>query len=1555
MPNGGNGVSRQRINFSKIPTSIQIPNLIEVQRRSYERFLQMNLLPNEREDIGLQAVFNSVFPITDFRGVSQLDFVDYSIGNWECKCGALRGLHHLRSTCKNCGHTVITDPFKAGDVLCTKCGTFNQNVVTFCNKCGDPVALQLKYDVSECQERGMTFAAPLKVTIRLTLYDKDADTGQKTIRDIKEQEVYFGEIPLMTEHGTFIINGTERVIVSQLHRSPGVFFESNAQKTYFLGKIIPYRGSWVEFEYDTKNLLYVRIDRKRKFLATIFLRALGLKHDSEIIKAFYQVDRVSLQERKLFLDVSEGLVGLKLSKSVEHPRTHEVIVHAGRKVTPSLLRDIEKAHVTQVEITAHDLEGAFAAADVVDTTTGEVLLDTSSELTPEALSAIQEAKVPEIHIFFPERDDVGNVISQTLKKDTLRTPQEALIELYKKMRPGDPPTLDTATALFNGMFFDPRKYDFSRVGRLKFNIKLGYYARLKTRMADKANSFELENASNLPKENFYVVVDQEKIFVGRREGNVCSDVVRGCEGTMATDHSESGVVQLPLDKRTLDPEDFLASIRYVLKLRKNPGGNYIADDIDHLGNRRVRAVGELLENQFRIGLVRMERAIKEKMSVYQEMSTAMPHDLINAKPVMAAIREFFGSSQLSQFMDQTNPLSEITHKRRLSALGPGGLSRERAGFEVRDVHPTHYGRICPIETPEGPNIGLISSLSCYARINEYGFIESPYRKVRNGVALDYVTITHGVDGPWRLGEHVELNQVRKENEDLRERRKKLVEYEPYSFYLSAWEEDRHIIAQANVAVDEKGHLINELVNARQAGNFVLVRREEVDYIDVSPKQLVSVAASLIPFLENDDANRALMGSNMQRQSVPLLRAQAPLVGTGMEEVTARDSGAVVVARRPGVVDSVDSERIIVRIEGDGQSGHLSREVGADIYQLIKFRRSNQNTCINQKPVVHKGQRVRAGDVLADGPCTDRGELALGRNVLVAFMPWRGYNFEDAILVSEKLVREDSYTSIHIEEFEIEARDTKLGPEEITRDIPNLSENLLRDLDESGVIRIGAYVKPGDVLVGKVTPKGETQLTPEEKLLRAIFGEKAGDVRDASLTCPPGIEGIVVDVKIFSRKGAEKDERAKSIEAGEVDRLEKNLNDEIRILNDERLKRLLALLEGEELLADLHDEKTNKRLFMKGTEITREVLADPRMSLRNLKRLRIGKKDPTLFERIDEIEEMTSRQIDILRKITEDKIQKLKKGDELPPGVIKLVKTYIAMKRKLSVGDKMAGRHGNKGVIARILPEEDMPYLPDGTPVEVVLNPLGVPSRMNVGQILETHLGWAAHELGEKLTGLMSAENRAELMRKELKGIMRNGLGEKLASMSDEEVLELAQAYREGIPFATPVFDGATEKEIKQYLSEAGLPTSGKIVLHDGMTGDQFEQQVTVGYIYMLKLSHLVDDKIHARSIGPYSLITQQPLGGKAQFGGQRFGEMEVWALEAYGAAYILQELLTAKSDDVYGRAKIYEAIVKGEAAIEPGVPESFNVLVRELQSLCLDVELLRKPKEALVPVAGATE
>ena len=1435
MLDSAKNTTHERVDFSKIKTSIPIPNLIEVQKKSYERFLQMDLLPPERDDTGLQSVFASVFPISDFRGLSQLDFVDYAIGNWECKCGNLKGLHHLRSTCRepSCGATIRTDPFHPGDVLCHKCGTFNKNIVTFCNRCGDPVGLQLKYDVAECEERGMTYAAPLKVTIRLTVFDKDAESGQKTVRDIKEQEVFFGEIPLMTENGTFIINGTERVIVSQLHRSPGVFFERVPAQGYFLGKIIPYRGSWVEFEYDLKNLLYVRIDRKRKFYGTVFLRALGLKSDEQIIRTFYTdtLSKITIKDKRLFWSVSRGLLGLKLSHAIS-TKGGETVVTQGKKITSSVLRDIQKAKIEQVEVSPNDMEGAYVAADVIDMETGEVLIEANQELTPTVAGRLIESGITTFEVFFPERDEVGNVISVTLKKDSVKTQNDALLEIYRKLRPGDPPTIDTATQLFQGMFFDSRKYDFSRVGRMKFNIKL----------FDKADATSL-------------------------------------------------------DKRTLDPDDFYHTIRYLLKLRRGIGA---VDDIDHLGNRRVRAVGELLENQFRIGLVRMERAIKEKMSVYQEMSTAMPHDLVNAKPVMAAIREFFGSSQLSQFMDQTNPLSEITHKRRLSALGPGGLSRERAGFEVRDVHHTHYGRICPIETPEGPNIGLISSLSCFARINEYGFIESPYRRVKDGVVVDEIRILNPGDTNHKVSDVLRRAEIEKANRDLSSK-KQPAEFEAHCDYLSAWEEDKYTIAQANIELDQAGRIVNDLVNARQAGNFVLKHRDEIEYMDVSPKQLVSVAASLIPFLENDDANRALMGSNMQRQAVPLLRAEAPFVGTGMERVTARDSGAVVLCKRAGIVDSVDSERIIVRVEGNVHEGQLSREVGADIYQLTKFKRSNQNTCISQKPIVHQGQRVKKWDVLADGPCTESGELALGRNVLVAFMPWRGYNFEDAIVVSEKLVKDDYYTSIHIEEFEIEARDTKLGPEEVTRDIPNIAEAFLRNLDESGVIRIGASVKPGDILVGKVTPKGETQLTPEEKLLRAIFGEKAGDVKDASLYCPPGIEGTIVDCKVFSRKGADLDERSKAILETQVERLHRNLDDEKRILNDERSKRLANLLDGKQLLADLHDEKTNKKLLSKGTDLNRELIE--KIRARDLKRMKLQNKDPRLNEQIDEIEEMTSRQIAVLEKITEEKIAKLRKGDELPPGVIKLVKVYVAMKRKLSVGDKMAGRHGNKGVIARIVPDEDMPYLPDGTPVEIVLNPLGVPSRMNVGQILETHLGWAAQALG--------------------------------------------------LRFATPVFDGATERDIKKQLTDAKLPTSGKVNLFDGMTGMPFEQPVTVGYIYMLKLSHLVDDKIHARSIGPYSLITQQPLGGKAQFGGQRFGEMEVWALEAYGAAYVLQELLTAKSDDVYGRAKIYEAIVKGEAAAEPGVPESFNVLIRELQSLCLDVELMKKPRELMETALAA--
>ena len=1497
MPNEKRAI-RSRLDFSKIPTATQIPNLIEVQRRSYERFLQMDKLPNERDDSGLQSVFVSVFPITDFRGISQLDFVDFSIGNWECKCGHLKGLHHLRTACIHCGAMVITDPFLPGDVLCQKCGTYNKNTPDFCNKCGDPVSLQLKYDQQECEERGMTFSAPLKVTVRLTIYEKDPETGNKSIKDIKEQEVFFGDIPLMTPNGTFIVNGTERVIVSQLHRSPGVFFETANNRTYFLGKIIPYRGSWVEFEYDQKNTLYVRIDRKRKFLGAIFLRALGLRSDEEILKTFYTVDRLHIADGKLHWAVpqdvkaSTHLVGTKPAHAVVV--SGEEIAHSGRKITPHSLKAIRGASIDRIEVEAAELDGAATAADVVDLNTGEVVVEANVELTADRLHKVLSSGASSFEVFFPERDDVGNIISNTLKRDTVRKPEEALIEIYRKLRPGDPPTLDTATSLFEGMFFEPRKYDFSKVGRLKFNIKIH------------------ENPDYASASWLRFVEEEKKRDPNRHLG--------------------------PLDHRTLDAEDFYVTIRYLLKLRKNIG---MVDDIDHLGNRRVRAVGELMENQFRIGLVRMERAIKEKMSVYQELSTAMPHDLINAKPVMAAIREFFGSSQLSQFMDQTNPLSEITHKRRLSALGPGGLSRERAGFEVRDVHPTHYGRICPIETPEGPNIGLISSLSCFARINEYGFIESPYRKVKDSRILDYVEIVNAGESGLRVGDHIEKEEAARLNAGLKKSGKRQIDQIPFSFYLSAWEEDKHTIAQANIEFNEKGEITEDLVNARRQGNFVLVNRAEVDYIDVSPKQLVSVAASLVPFLEHDDANRALMGANMQRQSVPLLVAEAPLVGTGMEGVTARDSGAVILARRNGVIDSVDSQRIIVRVEGEHHPTQLSREVGSDIYTLIKFKRSNQNTCINQKPVVREGDRVIKGQVIADGPCTEQGELALGRNVLVAFMPWRGYNFEDAILISERLVREDYYTSVHIEEFEIEGRDTKLGPEEITRDIPNVSEHALRDLDESGVIRIGAQIKHGDILVGKVTPKGETQLTPEEKLLRAIFGEKAGDVRDASLTCPPGIEGTIVDVRIFSRKGQDKDERARQIEAEYISKLEKNLGDEIRILTDERLKRLDGILGNKEVLADLHDERTNKRLLTKGLILDRDTIE--RISTKNLKRIRYADKDPRVNEQIDEIEEMTSRQIEVLRKITNEKVAKLQKGDELPPGVIKLVKVYVAMKRKLSVGDKMAGRHGNKGVISRILPVEDMPYLPDGTPVEIVLNPLGVPSRMNVGQILETHLGWAAHELGKKVAELLKANSGAtyarEMAKKEFAG---TAVLRQLLELDDEMLIRVMQGMSKGIWFGTAVFDGAQESEIKALLASAGLPSSGKTMLFDGLTGEQFEQPVTVGYIYMLKLSHLVDDKIHARSIGPYSLITQQPLGGKAQFGGQRFGEMEVWALEAYGAAYILQELLTAKSDDVYGRTKLYEAIVKGEAAIEPGVPESFNVLIRELQSLCLDVELIKR-------------
>jgi len=1415
-----------RHDFSKIRSYMALPNLIDVQRRSYERFLQMNLLPEEREDTGLQSVFTSVFPFSDFRETCSLDFVKFSIGNWECKCGQLKGLEHLRMTCANCGSKIITDHPHEETVNCQRCGVINKNRVEVCDICGNPVDLQMKYSVEECQERGMTYSVPLKVTFRLFVYDKDPDTGVKHMRDAKEEEVFFGDIPLMTENGTFIINGTERVIVSQLHRSPGVFFTKESAHT-FLAKIIPYRGSWVEFEYDQKNILYVRIDRKRKFLGSVFLRALGLTTDEEILRQFYTPIKARLKGDDVTLTFDKRVLDQEEAKDRHSVRGRRAVrtIFAGIKLDQKMADALTKSNEATVKVDPKAMDKAVFLSDVVDINTGEVLFEAGENLPADWSEELASHGVESADVIFPEWDLVSDILLNTVRKDASKSFEAAIIEIYRRMRPGDPPTLESAKALFEGMFFDARKYDFSRVGRFKFNIKL-----------------DLDS---------------------------------------------------PVTQKTMSAEDFFVVINYLLRLRKDVGR---VDDIDNLGNRRVRAVGELLENQFRIGLVRMERAIKEKMSVHQDIDSAMPHDLINSKPVIAAIKEFFGSSQLSQFMDQTNPLSEVTHKRRLSALGPGGLSRERAGFEVRDVHPTHYGRICPIETPEGPNIGLISSLACYARINEYGFIESPYKKVEDGRVLDHYRIVKVGDTSFTLGQIVEKRDLQKENnriakENAAAAKKRgqlqLAEAEPYAFYLSAWDEERYTIAQANVVIDEDGNLVHDRVIARQSGDFVSIEKEKVDFIDVSPKQLVSVAASLVPFLENDDANRALMGANMQRQSVPLLRTESPLVGTGMENVVARDSGAVVVCKRGGVVDLVDSNRIIVRVEAEDVETGETKEFGADIYQLVKFKRSNQNTCITQKPAVTEGQRVRKGQVLADGPCTDAGELALGRNILVAFMPWRGNNFEDAILVSEKLVKEDYYTSIHIEEFEIEARDTKLGPEEITRDIPNVSESALRDLDESGIVRIGATVKQGDILVGKVTPKGETQLTPEEKLLRAIFGEKAGDVRDASLKTPPGIEGTVVDVKIFSRKGVEKDSRAKSIEESEIERMNRNIQDEIRIITDARNKRISDILADKKLQRDVVDFRTGETLVKKGEPASRDAVN--RLSRRELLALPV---DEETRETIRMFVERAENRVRVLEQKAEERREDLQKGDELPPGVIKMIKVYVAMKRKLSVGDKMAGRHGNKGVISRILPEEDMPYMPDGTPVEIVLNPLGVPSRMNVGQILETHLGWAARSLG--------------------------------------------------LYFATPVFDGATESEIKTQLKAAGLPNDGKTDLFDGMTGERFEQKVCVGFIYMLKLSHLVDDKIHARSIGPYSLITQQPLGGKAQFGGQRFGEMEVWALEAYGAAYTLQELLTVKSDDVEGRSKIYEAIVKGEVPDDPGLPESFNVLVRELQSLCLDVELLKE-------------
>ncbi|OJH35051.1 DNA-directed RNA polymerase subunit beta [Cystobacter ferrugineus] len=1370
---------RVRKTFAKIAKTIDIPNLINIQKQSYEKFLQADIPPEKREDLGLQGVFKSVFPIRDFNETSSLEFVSY----------------HLEKP---------------------------------------------KYDVDECHQRGMTYSAPIKVVVRLVVWDKDEETGAQSIRDVKEQEVYFGEIPLMTQNGTFIINGTERVVVSQLHRSPGAFFDHDKGKSHSSGKllynarIIPYRGSWIDFEFDHKDILYVRIDRRRKLPATVLIRALGAVPDTakknplefrgsteEMLNYYYATETIYLQgntefEKSVELEL---LPGQRATRDIK-TKTGDIIVKKNRKFTRAAIKKLEAAKMKTLPIDADELFTKVSAYDVVDENTGEVILECNEEVSQEKVDELLKRDIKEFKVLFIDNLNVGPYLRETLMMDKIETPEQAIMEIYRRLRPGDPPTPETAINLFSNLFFNPERYDLSKVGRLKLNFKFG--------------------------------------------------------------------LEEPLDGQILTKRDILEVIRYLVDLKNGKG---VIDDIDHLGNRRVRAVGELLENQYRIGLVRMERAIKERMSL-QEIETLMPHDLINAKPVTAVIKEFFGSSQLSQFMDQTNPLSEVTHKRRLSALGPGGLTRERAGFEVRDVHPTHYGRICPIETPEGPNIGLIASLSTYARVNEFGFVETPYKKVEAG------SVTGDV-----------------------------------AFY-SALEEEKHTIAQANAETDAKGKFLNALVSSRRGGEFVQAKAEDVDLMDVSPNQLVSVAASLIPFLENDDANRALMGSNMQRQAVPLLRTAAPLVGTGIEAIVARDSGVTCVARRDGIVESVDAGRIVVKADSSAAGAFdISSEV--DIYNLLKYQRSNQNTCLNQKPIVRKGDRVKKGDVIADGPATETGELALGQNVVVAFMPWQGYNFEDSILISERILKEDVFTSIHIEEFECIARDTKLGKEEITRDIPNVGEEALKDLDESGIIRIGAEVKPGDVLVGKITPKGETQLSPEEKLLRAIFGEKAGDVRDSSLRVPPGVVGTVINAKVFSRKGVEKDERAKQIESMEEAKLLKDQNDEIKVLRDSAYNRIRTMLRTKEIQGKLVDDK-GKILLKKGDIVTDELLAT--VPYKYWTEISVGDPlDGKLRDILRNLEETT----EAVKLAFGEKIARIKKGDELPPGVIKMVKVYVAIKRKLAVGDKMAGRHGNKGVVSRVLPEEDLPFLEDGRPVDIVLNPLGVPSRMNIGQILETHLGWAAKGVGEQLQRYIDENYSGENLKKQLKTIYDDAaFGRFVDGLSDDEVKSLVQRLKKGIHVATPVFDGARETEIHSLFDEARLPRTGQMVLFDGRTGEPFDQNVTVGVMYMLKLHHLVDEKIHARSIGPYSLVTQQPLGGKAQFGGQRLGEMEVWAMEAYGAAYTLQEFLTVKSDDVVGRTRMYEAIVKGDNVLESGLPESFNVLLKELQSLALDVELL---------------
>ncbi len=1351
---------RFRKEFGKYPALIEIPDLIEVQKKSYEKFLQADAPSDKRDTLGLQGVFKSVFPIHDFNNTASLEFDSYT----------------------------LETP---------------------------------KYDVDECRSRGMSFAAPLKVTVRLEVWDVDEQTQTRSIKDVKEQEVYLGEIPLMTERGSFIINGTERVVVSQLHRSPGVFFDHDKGASHASGKIlysariIPYRGSWLDFEFDHKDILYVRIDRRRKLHVTVLLKALGFTTE-QLLEYFYNHETLTFAKGgKVSLVFEPELYAGQRANEDWLDDEGKVVIEKNKKFTSTLLKKIADAKIKAFPVKREQVIGRIAATDVVDLNTGEVLLECNEEITDAKLDLLLERKVSEVRVLYTDRINVGTYLRDTLVQDKINTREEALIEIYRRLRPGDPPTLETAQTLFDGLFFDPTKYDLSRVGRLKINHKF----------------------------------------------------------TFTT----------PIEQTTLTKEDILAVVKYLVELKNGRG---TVDDIDHLGNRRVRAVGELLENQFRVGLVRMERAIRERMSL-QDVETLMPHDLINAKPVSAVVKEFFGSSQLSQFMDQTNPLSEVTHKRRLSALGPGGLTRERAGFEVRDVHATHYGRICPIETPEGPNIGLISSLSTFGRVNDYGFIETPYRKIVDGKVSDEVV------------------------------------------FFSALEEENHTIAQATVPL-KNGALYEPFASARRAGETILARQEDIDLMDVSPNQLVSIAASLIPFLENDDANRALMGSNMQRQAVPLLRSQAPLVGTGMERLVARDSGVTVCSKNAGIIDFVDATRIVVRTEDKNTTGP-----GVDIYNLVKYRRSNQNTCVNQKPIVVVGERVAKGQVLADGPGTDMGELALGQNVVVAFMPWGGYNFEDSILLSEELLQKDTFTSIHIEEFECVARDTKLGKEEVTRDIPNVSEEQLMNLDSSGIVRIGAEVKPGDILVGKITPKGETQLSPEEKLLRAIFGEKAGDVKDTSLRVSPGIIGTVIGAQVFSREGADKDERTLRIVDEEEARFRKDEQTEVRILQEAAKKKLAAQIVGQETSGKLLDLSGENQLLKKGQLITEEEFMAIPYDL--IKHIPLATEVET---RVGQTVAAVDAKVEAIRTLFDEKIKKLKKGDELPPGVIKMVKVYVAIKRRISVGDKMAGRHGNKGVISRILPVEDMPYQEDGVPVQVVLNPLGVPSRMNVGQILESHLGRAAQMFGVRVQEALEKWNDTTLRDLLKKSFQSPALQKEIETLDTDTLKKIARRLKNGLHMASPVFDSATEKEIGECLENVGLANNGQQILFDGRSGEPFKHDVTVGVMYVLKLHHLVDEKIHARSIGPYSLVTQQPLGGKAQFGGQRLGEMEVWALEAYGAAYCLQELLTVKSDDVAGRTRMFETIVKGECVLEPGLPESFNVLVKELQSLALDVELM---------------